>query len=94
MGDFNEDILVSSSIHKLLEQHGYTQHVRIGTTEKGTLIDQVYMKDTEDVIVEVTQTYCSFQEAVLISLLCFPYKNVMTNDSVLTTIEMYVQLCY
>jgi len=94
MGDFNEDILVSSSIQKILEQHGYSQHVQVGTTEKGTLIDHVYVKDTDDVIVEVTQTYYSFHEAVLISLLCFPYKNVMTNDSVLTTIEMYVQLCY
>ncbi|KAK0151602.1 ATP-dependent DNA helicase PIF1 [Merluccius polli] len=69
MGDFNEDILVSSSIQKLLEQHGYTQHVRVGTTDKGTLIDHVYVKDTEDVIVEVTQTYYSFHEAILISLL-------------------------
>ncbi|TKS65922.1 ATP-dependent DNA helicase PIF1 [Collichthys lucidus] len=69
MGDFNEDILVSSSIQKLLEQHGYTQHVRQCTTEKGTLIDHVYVKDTEDVIVEVIQTYYSFHDAVLISLI-------------------------
>lgn len=68
MGDFNEDIFVTSSIQKLLQQHGYTQHVQVATTEKGTLIDHVYMKDSEGVIVKVEQTYYSFHEAVLISL--------------------------
>ncbi|XP_041931843.1 uncharacterized protein LOC121695246 [Alosa sapidissima] len=34
MGDFNEDIFVSSTILKLLEQHGYNQHVQAATTEK------------------------------------------------------------
>ena len=69
MGDFNEDVFVSSTILKLMEQHGYTQHVQAATTEKGTLIDHVYIKGTEDVIVEVVQTYYSFHEAILISLM-------------------------
>ena len=68
MGDFNEDIFVSSSIQTLLEQHGYSQHVHVPTTEKGTLTDHVYTKNIEGVIVEVQQTYYSFHEAILITL--------------------------
>ncbi len=37
MADFNEDILMSSTIGTLMELHGYSQHP---TTEKGTLIFQ------------------------------------------------------
>ena len=65
----NEDVFVSSTILKLMEQHGYTQHVQATTTEKGMIIDHVYIKYTEDVIVEVVQTYYSFHEAILISLM-------------------------
>ena len=68
MGDFNEDIFVSSTIAKLLEQHGYSQHVHTATTEKGTLIDHVYCKDAGDVTVEVVPTYFSFHEAILVLL--------------------------
>ncbi|XP_072232324.1 uncharacterized protein [Leuresthes tenuis] len=34
MGDFNEDVFVSSTVAKFLEQHGYTQHVQAATTER------------------------------------------------------------
>ncbi|XP_026114512.1 uncharacterized protein LOC113092934 isoform X2 [Carassius auratus] len=68
MGDFNEDILTSSTIGTLMELHGYSQHVQHPTTEKGTLIDHVYVKDAENVSVEIVQTYYSFHQAVLISL--------------------------
>ncbi|XP_076120782.1 uncharacterized protein LOC143101375 isoform X2 [Alosa pseudoharengus] len=36
MGDFNEDIFRSSTIVKLLEQHGYTQQVQAATTERAS----------------------------------------------------------
>ncbi len=68
MGDFNEDILTSSTIGTLMELHGYSQHVQQPTTEKGTLIDHVYVKDAENVSVEIVQTYYSYHQAVLISL--------------------------
>ncbi len=66
MGDFNEDILTSSTIGTLMELHGYSQHVQHPTTEKGTLIDHVYVKDAENVSVEIVQTYYSYHQAVLI----------------------------
>ncbi|XP_026099002.1 uncharacterized protein LOC113070058 [Carassius auratus] len=46
MGDFNEDILTSSTIGTLMELHGYSQHVQHPTTEKAsnwhTTAGQVY----------------------------------------------------
>lgn len=69
MGDFNEDIVTSSTVMKLMEQHGYNQHVQNPTTEKGTLIDHVYTKDIVGISVNVVQTYYSFHQAILISLL-------------------------
>lgn len=69
MGDFNDDIFTSSMTMKLMEQHGYTQHVQRPTTEKGTLIDHVYTKQMEHIIVDVVQTYYSFHQAILISFL-------------------------
>ncbi|XP_056093733.1 uncharacterized protein LOC130072579 [Rhinichthys klamathensis goyatoka] len=68
MGDFNEDILTSSSIGTLMEVHGYSQHVQCPTTEKGTLIDHVYIKDAENVTIEIVSTYYSYHEAILVSV--------------------------
>ncbi|XP_062409039.1 uncharacterized protein LOC134100005 [Sardina pilchardus] len=45
MGDFNEDIFASSTILKLLERHGYTQHVQAATTEKVLLLEHNLAKD-------------------------------------------------
>lgn len=69
MGDFNEDIFTSSTIAKLLDQHGYSQQVQTATTEKGTLIDHVYFKGAGDVVVKVVPTYFSFHEAILVLLM-------------------------
>ncbi|XP_063049297.1 uncharacterized protein LOC134443443 [Engraulis encrasicolus] len=68
MGDLNEDIFVSSTIANLLDQYGYKQCVETFTSEKNTLIDHVYFKGAENIIVEVVPTYFSFHEAILISL--------------------------
>ena len=69
VGDFNEDAFMSSTILKLMDRHGYTQHVQTATTENGTLLDHVYIKDTEDASVQVVQTYYSYHEAILISFM-------------------------
>ncbi|XP_065109326.2 uncharacterized protein [Paramisgurnus dabryanus] len=69
MGDFNEDIFTSSTIMKVMGQHGYTQQVQNSTTEKGTLIDHVYTKDMEGVTFEIVQTYYSYHQAILVTLM-------------------------
>lgn len=68
MGDFNEDILTSCTIRTLMELHGYSQLVQRATTEKGTLLDHVYVKDAQNVSVEIVVTYYSYHEAVLLSV--------------------------
>ncbi|XP_030019009.1 uncharacterized protein LOC115439319 [Sphaeramia orbicularis] len=65
MGDFNEDILKRPSICKFMGQKGYIQHVTQETTEKGTLIDHVYVKTTRyDVDCTVMSAYFSDHEAI------------------------------
>ena len=56
MLDFTEDVVVSSTVLKLLVQHGYTQHLQTPSTERCTLIAHVYIKDTDHTIAEVVQT--------------------------------------
>ncbi|XP_073723480.1 LOW QUALITY PROTEIN: uncharacterized protein [Misgurnus anguillicaudatus] len=68
MGDFNEDIITSSTIRMLMEFNGYSQHVQHPTTEKRTLIDHVYAKDVQNISVEISSTYYSYHEAVLVTV--------------------------
>ncbi len=68
MGDFNENILKRSSICKFMGKKGFSQHVTQETTEKGTLIDHVYVKTTGfDVECAVMPTYFSDHEGILCS---------------------------
>ena len=43
MGDFNDDILKSSSIAKFMRNKGFGQFVKQPTTINGTLIDHVHL---------------------------------------------------
>ncbi|XP_044221305.1 uncharacterized protein LOC122991901 isoform X4 [Thunnus albacares] len=68
MGDFNENILKESSICKFLSLKGFKQHVTQETTEKGTLIDHVYVKTTRyNVECAVMPAYFSDHEGILCS---------------------------
>lgn len=64
IGDFNENILKSSSVLKLMNDHGYVQYVKEPTTEGGTLIDHVYVRGVKNVDVRVIPTYFSYHEAI------------------------------
>ncbi|XP_029954136.1 uncharacterized protein LOC115393324 isoform X3 [Salarias fasciatus] len=68
MGDFNENILTGSSISKLMGSKGFDQLVTQASTEKGTLIDHVYVRSRRfDVECAVMPTYFSDHEGILCS---------------------------
>lgn len=64
MGEFNDNILTSSSILNMMSKYGSRQHVLNVTTEDGTLIDHIYMKSVQNVDIAVMPKYCSFHSAV------------------------------
>ena len=67
MGDFNEDIFKQSScIEKVMQEHGYKQCVTEATTERGTLIDHVYVRNIDSIHTHVVPTYYSYHESVAI----------------------------
>ncbi|XP_046348179.2 uncharacterized protein LOC124128768 [Haliotis rufescens] len=68
MGDFNENVFSSSSIQTLMESNGFTQIVSESTTESGTLIDHVYVRGLENVLVHILPTYYGYHEAIEIKL--------------------------
>ena len=63
IGDFNENIFTSPTILQQFQHHGYRQIVETATTDKGTLIDHVYVKDV-NVSVDMVPTYYSHHNAL------------------------------
>uniref|UniRef100_A0A671UFX1 ATP-dependent DNA helicase n=1 Tax=Sparus aurata TaxID=8175 RepID=A0A671UFX1_SPAAU len=68
MGDFNDNILKSSSVATFMTNKGFVQTVKQPTTENGTLIDHVYVKTTQHNVESlVLPTYFSDHEGILCS---------------------------
>lgn len=67
---------IKSSWETLMKMHWitvsfclYTQYVQTAPTDKGTLIDHVYMKDCANILVNVLPVYYSYHEMVRIAVL-------------------------
>ena len=70
MGDFNENLLASSTpIKNLMENSGFRQLVTFHTTENRTLIDHVYSTiPSTEIQVSLVPTYFSYHEAISIQI--------------------------
>jgi hypothetical protein len=67
-GDLNEDTKVKGPIQSFCESIGLVQIVDFHTTEGGTTLDHVYVKDPQKVSVRKVPVYFSYHEAVEIRL--------------------------
>ncbi|XP_056598318.1 uncharacterized protein LOC130416992 [Triplophysa dalaica] len=67
LGDFNENLLKKSTIHDVMQQFGFRQIVYSATTESGTLIDHVYIKDVEldKIKIDIMPTYFSYHDCIV-----------------------------
>ncbi|XP_071944760.1 uncharacterized protein [Antedon mediterranea] len=69
MGDFNEDLLKNiSHVNNLLARHNYQQLITSSTTEGGTLLDHVYIRNLDTVHTEVIPIYYSYHEIIKIQI--------------------------
>ena len=71
LGDFNEDLSdnTNSRVLHVMSNHGYTQLVQSPTTDRGTLIDNVYYnRQADDTVVEVQDTYYSDHDTIYCSI--------------------------
>lgn len=69
IGDFNNDALKSKSLCSFMSDKGFIQLVKKPTTEKGTLIDHVYVKNFKECSINtnVVPVYFSTHEGVFCS---------------------------
>ena len=71
VGDFNEDFLDTKqdhNIHKTLTNAGSNQHVKVPTTDSGTLLDHVCILHIWDMKTEVSDCYYSDHDIVFQSI--------------------------
>ncbi|VDI59074.1 Hypothetical predicted protein [Mytilus galloprovincialis] len=68
VGDFNQDILKEERyVESFMKSNGYVQIITEPTTEKGTLIDHVYVKGINSYCVRIVPTFYSYHEAIEIN---------------------------
>ena len=72
LGDFNEDLLstaCSSRVVTLMTSKGFSQLVKLPTTDSGSLLDHIYYNPTAtSTFVDVVDTYYSDHDATYVSL--------------------------
>ena len=71
MGDFNDDVFnrSDSTILNLMSTNGFKQLVSTPMTDRGTLIDHIYYnRSSDDIIIEVCDTYYSDHDTVYCSI--------------------------
>ncbi|XP_067257297.1 uncharacterized protein [Chanodichthys erythropterus] len=71
LGDFNENLFSNSTIHDVMQHFGFTQIVEKPTTENGTLIDHVYIKDIDldKLTIDIMPTYFSYHDCIVMKWL-------------------------
>ena len=72
LGDFNDNLLATSGSSRLLQlmsSAGFSQLVRVPTTDSGSLLDHIYYNgNVEDTFIDVIDTYYSDHDATYVSL--------------------------
>ena len=72
LGDFNEDLFSRSSQSALLQfmaSRKFSQLVEVPTTDSGSLLDHIYYNGiTDNIVVDVVDTYYSDHDATYLSL--------------------------
>ncbi|XP_062579865.1 uncharacterized protein LOC134241859 [Saccostrea cucullata] len=68
-GDFNEDAKSGGPIQTFMSNLGFRQVVNFCTTERGTILDHVYVSGHIQIEVSRLPTYYSYHDAVILKLL-------------------------
>ena len=72
LGDFNEDLLStahSSRVVTLMTSKGFSQLVKLPTTDSGSLLDHIYYNHiATSTFIDVVDTYYSDHDATYVSL--------------------------
>ena len=71
LGDFNENLLPYTSSSRLLQfmsSKGFSQLVKVATTDSGSMLDHIYYNQPCAGVVEVIDTYYSDHDACFLSL--------------------------
>jgi len=75
LGDFNDDVSTASSSHllRMMSSKGFSQLVKVPTTDSGSLLDHIYYTGTTtNVFIDVVDTYYSDHVAAYISIPATP----------------------
>ena len=70
LGDFNENLLPYTSSSRLLQfmsSKGFSQLVKVATTDSGSMLDHIYYNQPCAGVVEVIDTYYSDHDACFLS---------------------------